>query len=319
MNDKMKELLKVAKLKRELLFRSTNAARLVNGAGDGMAGLVLEQYDRHFVSQVFDPRWFGQKAALIDFVKNECGGQYFIVKDRARSQAAQPDAFTASIWIEGTSSQTIVEENGLQFSVDLNDTLNTGLFLDMRENRRLAASMAGGKKVLNCFAYTCSFGVYCRREAAASVVNVDISKKNLERGRVNYELNRIVAAPNEFIREDAAQYLRRAGKKDNRFDLIILDPPSFSRHEGKTFSVRKNMPGLLAAALAILNPAGRLFAATNYSGMTVADLENLAREAAQTMGVKIVSLKHCGPDIDFPAERADRATSLSAVCLQINY
>lgn len=295
MDPKTIGLLETSLRKREVLKHYTNALRLVNGLGDGLKGLVLEQYDRHFLAQIFHERWLKEKEALVSFLKSRCAAQYLIIKDR--SGAPSGEAFKTSVWIETNSSKTIVQENGLKFGVDLNDTLNSGLFLDMRRNRKVVASLARGKKILNCFAYTCSFGVYCRFAGASSVVNVDIRPKSLSRGRANYELNQLIASENEFIRADAVQYIKRALVKENFFDMIILDPPSFARHEGKTFSVKKDLARLIDSAIKILNPNGIFFVSTNFSGLSHDYLEKMVRAAALKRRIK--KIQRLGQDEDF--------------------
>ncbi len=297
MDNKTVDLLEAAIRRRRELRRRANALRLVNGLGDGLKGLVLERYDRNFVVQIFDKRWLKEQEALAGFVRARCNGRYLIMKDRTLSVSSRPEAFTASVWIEDDSSRTVVMENGLKFGVDLNDTLNSGLFLDMRQNRQVVAGLAKGRKVLNCFAYTCSFGVYCRWAGALSVVNVDISRKSLSCGRSNYELNRLVFSQDEFIRADAGRYLERALAKDNRFGLIILDPPSFARYENKVFSVKKDLPLLIALAVKALEPGGFLFVSTNFSGITHDDLEDMVRIAALTRRIQRVERR--GQDTDF--------------------
>ncbi len=308
------DLLEAAIRKRRSLKCRTNALRLVNGLGDGLAGLVLEQYDRHFVVQIFDKRWLKEKEALAGFVRELCAGRYLIMKDRTLSSSSRPDAFKAEVWIEGDSSQTVVQENGLKFGVDLNDTLNSGLFLDMRHNRQVVAGLAKGRKVLNCFAYTCSFGVYCRAAGALSVVNVDVSGKSLERGRRNYELNQLVPSRDEFIRADAVRYLERAFAKNNRFGLIILDPPSFARHENKVFSVNKDLPRLISSAIKVLDRDGFLFVSTNCSGITIDDLGRMAGSAAGERRIKIV--ERLGQDTDFTGRGLMRESYLAALLVK---
>jgi 23S rRNA (cytosine1962-C5)-methyltransferase len=307
------ELLEEAIAKRQGLKSVSNALRLVNSFGDGMEGLVLEQYNRHFVAQIFEEERHKHCPAILEFLKNRFNAEYFIVKDRTASASSQPEAFRSTVWLDSGSSQTIVEENGLKFGVDLNDTLNSGLFLDMRRNRAAVAELAKGRKVLNCFAYTCSFGVYCRAKGASGVVNVDVGRKCLDRGRKNYELNGLIAVQNEFIRADAVEYLERAVKKDNRFDLIILDPPSFARHEGKTFSVKKDLAALVRSALKVLNPDGVLFVATNYSLMTHDNLEDMVLDAASLDDRKIKKIERSGQDEDFVGSGLMQESCLFAV------
>lgn len=310
------DLLEAARGKRRPLQSHTNALRLVNGLGDGLKGLILEQYNRHFAAQIFHKRWLAEKEALTDFVRSRCHGRYLIIKDRTESVSSRPEAVKTSVWIEEEASpRTIVQENGLKFGVDLNDTLNSGLFLDMRRNRQIVGGLARGRRVLNCFAYTCSFGVYCRAAGAESVVNIDISAKSLSRGRSNYDLNGLVSSRNEFIRADAVQYLKRALAKDNRFDLIILDPPSFARHEGGAFSVKKNLAPLIVLAMNVLNTGGFLFVATNLSAVSHDSLEAMVMAAALRRRIKKV--QHLGPDEDFVGGGLVPESHLAALLVEV--
>jgi 23S rRNA (cytosine1962-C5)-methyltransferase len=315
MDNKTIDLLETAIKKREPLKQCTNALRLVNGLGDGLKGLVLEQYNQHFAAQIFDKRWLKEKEALVNFLKQHFNCQYLIIKDRSESVSSVPDAFKASVWIENDSSQAIVQENGLKFSVDLNDTLNSGLFLDMRRNRRVVSQFANGRKVLNCFSYTCSFGVYCRVAKASGVVNVDISKKSLVRGRLNYELNQLAPAKDEFIPGDCLRYLERAVKKDNRFGLIILDPPSFARYEGKTFSVKKDLAHLVELALKVIEPDGIIFVATNFSGLTHNNLLDMITAGAGKR--KIKRKEFLGQDADFIGSGSMPESYLAALLVEL--
>jgi 23S rRNA (cytosine1962-C5)-methyltransferase len=301
--------------KRESLKGITNAMRLVNGVGDGLAGLVLEQYGQHFLAQVFDPEWLAQKELLTGFVRDRLGGKYFVVKDRTASAAATPEAFRTEVWIGEVPSKAVIIENNLKFSVDLNDTLNTGLFLDMRWNRLLVGEKAAGRKVLNCFSYTCSFGVHCRAGQAAGVVNVDISPKALARGRVNYELNRFCPGPDEFVRADAVEYLERAVKVNNRFDFIILDPPSFARFEGRVFSVKKDLLRLVELAAEVLEPGGLLLIATNLSDVTHDDLLDMATVVGKKQRVK--KIERLGQDVDFPGSGLMPESYLAAALVEL--
>ena len=315
MDDKTINLLKAAIDRREPLRRRTNALRLVNGLGDGLAGLVLEQYDRHFAAHIFQKKWFSEEKALAGFVQARFEARYMIVKDRTESVSSGQKAIKARVLIENDSSETIVLENGLKFSVDLNDAVNSGLFLDMRHNRKVVSGLAKGRKVLNCFAYSCSFGVYCMSGGSSSVVNVDISRKSLSRGQLNYGLNRLSYTRNDFIRAEANHYLKQALVKDNRFDLIVLDPPSFSRYDGKTFSVKKDLAHLIALAIKALNPGGLLFVSTNFSEVSYDNLEDMLRAAAPQRRIETVT--RLGQDDDFPGSGLTRESYLAALLVKL--
>ncbi|OGP56840.1 MAG: hypothetical protein A2V65_02620 [Deltaproteobacteria bacterium RBG_13_49_15] len=301
--------------RRKTLNTVTDAMRLVNSSGDGMPGLILERYGNHFSAQIFHPKWLRQKALLTAFIRDRLKGRFFIVKNRFRSGSADPDAFSTSFWIKEASSETTVRENTLRFSVDLNDGLNCGLFLDMRKNRSLVAEKAKGLNVLNCFAYTCSFGVYARNGGAARLVNVDISQKALERGRINYSLNGIEPAEYEFIRADAMNYMERAARKGDRFDLIILDPPSFARYRNRVFSVKKDLAHLVDRALCALKHEGMLFVSSNFSSLTRKDLLTAVRFAAGKRAFKTIG--RLGQDIDFPGSGRMPESHLAALLIEL--
>ena len=314
MDKKTVGLIEAAIDRRKPLRKITNALRLVNGIGDGLPGLVLEQYGSHCVIHLFDKRWVARRETLAGFVQERLGARYLIIKERLDPKALKPEQINASVWVKQEPSRTVVAENMLHFGVDLNDGLNSGLFLDMRRNRKIVAGLTNGAKVLNCFAYTCSFGVYARAAGASGVVNVDISRKSLERGRENYALNRLSCARDEFVRGDALAYMKRALKKENRFGCVILDPPSFARHEGKIFSVKKDLPALIEAAMNILEPGGVLLAATNFSGLSHQALEDMV--SARGRG-KIGSVKRLGQDTDFRASGLMPESYLAALLVKV--
>jgi len=155
--------------------------------------------------------------------------------------------------------QINVVENGAHYVV----RPTGGLFLDTREVRTWLRKNAEGRTVLNLFAYSCSFGLVAALGGARRVVNLDLSKAYLDWGKTNYQLNGLKPEDQDFIYGDAFDWLNRFHKRDSRFDLVIVDPPSFS---STPFSVTRDYPRLAAAAARIVAPAGMLLAATNHAG-----------------------------------------------------
>jgi len=276
--------------RREQLSSITNAMRLVNGAGDDLDGLLIDRYNKHLHIQVLKDHWHKQIGEIYRALISSLPVEYLIVKSR-RGLEIKTEV------LMGEQPQTIVEEHGIKFEVNLNDGLNCGLFLDMRRNRRLVGQDCKDKKVFNGFSYTCSFGVHARVGGAREVVNTDISRKILERGKNNYQLNALSTAAGEFIKADSVSFLQRAYKKGSGFDVIILDPPSFARHEGKVFQVKRDLPKLIALAVAVLNPAGSLLVTTNYSEISCAHLERILSRGAN--GRRVVHIQRVGQDEDF--------------------
>ena len=175
----------------------------------------------------------------------------------------------------------VVSEYGLQFKVNLTDYLDTGLFLDHRETRRLVASMASGKRLLNLFAYTCSFSVHAAAAGALFTKSVDLSNNYTEWGRENFLLNSIPLKNNVIVREDCLQFLE---KERDVYDLIVIDPPTISRSKkmDQMFDIQKDYPFLITKALALLSRDGTLIFSTNsrdfdfdkslFEGRTIFDI-----------------------------------------------
>ena len=172
--------------------------------------------------------------------------------------------------------ETIATERHLRFGIDFGTGYSPGLFLDQRENRRYVRHLAPAR-MLNCFAYTCSFSVSAA-SVGATTLNVDISKKYLTRGRENFALNSLKTIDHRFIVDDVRMVLPRLARKGEKFDVIILDPPTFSRAPGgKTFQIEHDFENLLIAALQLAERDGHLLLSTNCSTLREHALEVMAR------------------------------------------
>jgi 23S rRNA (cytosine1962-C5)-methyltransferase len=210
---------------------------------------------------------------------------------------------------EDESLQTVAAEHHLKFGVDFSAGYSVGLFVDQRENRQFVRQ-ANPKRVLNCFAYTCSFSV-----AAASVgaltVNVDLSKKSLARGRQNFVLNELSTDGHQFIADDVRPVLRRLSRHNQKFDMIILDPPTFSRTKGgAAFHLEKDFEELIAAALEVADRGARILLSTNCETLTEQGLERMARYSLKLS--RISGAFHRQPSsADFPPGAAARSIWLT--------
>jgi 23S rRNA (cytosine1962-C5)-methyltransferase len=171
---------------------------------------------------------------------------------------------------------TVVSEWLLRYSVDFGAGYSVGLFVDQRENRRYVRQLKP-KTLLNCFAYTCSFSV-AAGSVGAKTVNVDLSKKSLARGKENFALNSLPTTEHKFIADDVLGVLPRLARKREKFDLIILDPPTFSRsHRGGVFHVEEDFEKLLLAALEVAERSAHILLSTNCLGLRERALEVMAR------------------------------------------
>ena len=162
-----------------------------------------------------------------------------------------------------------VREGDLVFRVNLSDYLDTGLFLDARTRRAAIRKEAAGKRVLNLFAYTCSVSVAAAKGGARQVDSVDLSNTYLEWGRINFALNGL-AAPS-LIRDDALQFISRAARERLCWDIIVLDPPSFSNSKKMrdTLDTRRDHGELIQSCLSLLASGGTLWFSSGAKGISL--------------------------------------------------
>ena len=172
-----------------------------------------------------------------------------------------------------------VRENGVRFGLDFSAGYSAGLFLDQRMNRAFLRSVAP-KRALNTFAYTCSFSVIGAL-AGAETVSIDLSKKSLDRGRANFALNNLDPnAGHRFLADDVLDVLPRLARRGEKFDAIVLDPPTFSRgNKGRRWQVGQHLEDLVIAAMEVAAPSARILVSTNCATIQNADLERIARFA----------------------------------------
>lgn len=217
----------------------------------------------------------------------------------------QNDERAAPILLEGDPAaplDTVVEENGMRFGLDFAAGYSAGLFIDQRANRTLIRR-SSVRRLLNTFAYTCSFSVAAAL-AGAETVSIDLSRKSLDRGRANFALNAIDAAPHRFLADDVLEVLPRLARRGEQFDAIILDPPTFSRgNKGRRFQVERDLETLLIAALEVAAPRARILLSTNCTRLTRRSLETIARYALK--GTRRAADFHSeAPLPDIPADTA---------------
>ena len=191
-----------------------------------------------------------------------------------KSERREPPALV--VGDPSASLQSVANERYLKFGIDFGTGYSPGLFLDQRDNRRYVRHIAP-KRLLNCFAYTCSFSVYAAC-TGGSTLNIDLSKKYLARGRENFALNNLSTFDHRFITDDVRSVLPRLARRGEKFDAIILDPPTFSRSpDGKTFQVQYDFKNLLISGLAVAGRDAHVLVSTNCSSIGVRALEVLAR------------------------------------------
>lgn len=288
----------------------TNAFRLVHGAADGFPNWYLDQFGANFLSQ--GPSEL--TGAALDYVKRRCHGRtvyHKITTARVRETTTE-EASPKLILGEPATNPFVILENGARFEISFDEGYSVGLFLDQRDNRRrLLNKYAGpgfeleGKEALNTFAYTCGFSV-CAAMAGMRATSLDLSRKYLDWGRRNFELNSLNPADHDFIYGDVFDWMKRLGKKGRQFDLILLDPPTFSKSkESGVFRAETDYPRLVADALRLLRKGGVLFASSNAARWAPEPFLAAIHNAIDLAGRRIVQEKYFPQPPDFPISREE--------------
>ena len=289
-----------------LAGRTTSAVRLVHGDAEGLRGLDVELFDRDIVVWIHSDL----PESVIDTVceaLSQFGPRNVYVKRRLKQASRAADVCKSRLdcSVESDvcgSGACVVDECGLRFFVELGTSHRiahgTGLFLDQRENRQWVRSNSCGAAVLNLFAYTCSFTVAAAAGGASRTTSVDVSKRSLEVGRANLEYNRLDAGTHEFVCDDVADFVERARRRGLRWDMIIVDPPSFGRSRRGVFQVERDYPRLLRCLVGLLANPGWLLACTNSRRVGDRTLRGWLVEA---FGGSLLRMERVQSGWDFPS------------------
>ncbi|MGB0647540.1 MAG: class I SAM-dependent methyltransferase [Bradymonadia bacterium] len=234
-------------------------------------------YDRDIPELPFTIDQYGPKAVVYNFADS--------MDDRQAKDWCAPIAQTLGMPVDNVFWKTRARQKGKDqyhrlgqsdrqftvteleytFLVNLRDYLDTGLFLDHRLTRDLSTRECKGKRVLNLFAYTGSFSVYAAGRGARLVTTIDMSNRYLQWAKDNFEVNGLNAGQHEFIREDVLHWLEKNAERRAKYDLIILDPPTFSNSKRMqdSFEIERDQFLLIQACCKLLNPSGQLWFSTN--------------------------------------------------------
>ena len=303
-------------------LKETNALRLLHGASDGWPGWYVEQLGDYLLSQSEYPLTTAQTVKLEAMLRaSSLRGAYHKLLNRQVRRSATAEASPQLMAGRPAPERFEIRENGVRYELSFAEGYSMGLFLDQRDNRRrfLTRHIAAGfrpispqtpdakPELLNCFAYTCGFSV-CAALGGMRTTSLDLSKKYLEWGKRNFALNGLDPANHDFIYGDTFDWLRRLARKQRSFDVIVLDPPTFSQSkESGVFRADKDFGQLVKAALPVLRPGGVLLASTNAAGWPPEDFIAKVQAAAQASGRKITQEHFVPQPMDFPISRAEPA------------
>ncbi len=274
-----------------------HACRVVHSEGDFLPGLIIDKYGEYLSVQFLTAGMVRFKDEILDILINlyEPKGVYVVgEKNALKKENIEP--FTQII---GEIPPRIVfEEHGIKFATNLIEAQKTGFYLDQRRNRKILTRYIKQKdRVLDCFCHTGGFGLYAKVYKDAQVRLVDISQDAIALAQENFALNEVKG---EFVVANVFDYLRELRKTKEKFDVIILDPPSFAKSRSKRSSALKGFKDITVNAMKVVEDEGyiALFSCSHHIGLK--DLENVILQSAKDNKKIIEVVEYLYQDVDHP-------------------
>ncbi|OLN21774.1 50S rRNA methyltransferase [Domibacillus antri] len=293
--------LKTALHHRQHLFDDpdTTAFRVFNGEGDGIGGLIVDYYEGFYVIHWYSLGIYSFRDEILAAMNETFTYKGIYEKKRfdQKGQYIEDDDFVAG---ERGEFPIVVKENGVKFAVDLNDGAMTGLFLDQRNVRKaIRERYSKGADMLNMFSYTGAFSVCAALGGAEKTTSVDVANRSRTKTIQQFEVNGIDASQHELVVDDVFQYFKYAARKKRKFDLVVVDPPSFAKTKKRTFSAAKDYTKLMKETIDLTKNNGVIVASTNSSTFDLKKFTSFIKTACKEKNVSYSILEQYTLPDDF--------------------
>jgi 23S rRNA (cytosine1962-C5)-methyltransferase len=272
---------------------ATSAYRWVYGESDGLPGLVVDLYDRFAVILTY----VESVETLVPWVAEALHGQTSLQGILWRPHAG---GGLRSLWGRLPPRDLVVEEHGLLYHADLDAGQKSGLYFDQRENRLALGSWCRDKTVLDCFCYVGGFSLNAVRGGATKVTACDAAGDAVEAARRNFTLNGLDPGRHDFVTQDCFELLEELRAGVRRFDVVILDPPSFARDRKSRHAAERAYVRLNRLALGCIRPGGLLASASCTSQVSPQAFREALAEAARRADRRLITLHEAGQAVDHP-------------------
>ena len=296
----LRERLSAAVARRRALPAGSDAMRLVHGESDGLPGLVVDRYADTLVVQVLSAgaeRW---RAAWPTLLAEVTGAKAIYERSDVEVRGLEGLAPRTGALLGAAATVVRIHEDGIAYEVDVVHGQKTGFYLDQRDSRALAASLAAGREVMNGFCYTGGFSLAALKAGATRVTSLDTSEEALAAARRHVEINALDASRAEWLAADVFSQLRKFRDQNRKFGLIILDPPKFAPTEKHVPNAARAYKDINLWAMKLLAPGGHLLT-FSCSGAVSPDLfQKIVAGAAADARADLQIHRHLGASLDHP-------------------
>lgn len=285
--------------------RDTTGYRLVHGENDHLPGLVIDRYADTLVAKLDTVAWLPHLASVLETAMELADAERLVLRSSRRINPHLPQDLRGSPTLFGDPPLGPVEfyEHGLLFEADVERGQKTGHFLDQRDNRQLGANRCEGASVLDVFCNTGGFSVHAAAGGARSVHSIDVSEHAVEATRRHMELNRDrlgFEATHTAVVADAFEAMSTLAAQHRRFDVVIVDPPSFAPNTAAIPAATRAYRRLTALATELLSPGGTLLQASCSSRLEAKVFHHLVADEIQYAGLITSNVVRTAHPLDHP-------------------
>ncbi len=284
-------------IRRALFDGTTTGFRFINGEGDGLPGLVCDVYGDHAVLKLdgAGPTGFWNLQGISEWLVANLGVKVVYEKMRAGSDTRGRVIFGA------LPSDTVqFSENGIKFQANLVEGQKSGFFFDQRDNRQRIGKLSSNRRMLNLFGYTGGFSMYAGAGGARQVTTVDLAKPAIEEAHANWALNGFSKERHSAVAADVFDFLEEAQRCGDRWDLVVVDPPSFAKSEAQVGAATQSYQSVFASALGVLEPGGVIALSSCSSHISMEMFLEIGKSALSKVRRRATVLGIYGQPADHP-------------------
>ncbi len=291
-----KKRIEAALALRRRLYPRAETFRLVHGESDYLPGLIVDKYNDNCSIQSHSYAMDARQTLICDVLESLLHPRGIVERNEASVRSLEGLQARKGV-VRGSVEPVIIAEHGLKYSVDLLEGQKTGFFLDQRENRKAIRRYAKGSRVLDCFCNEGGFSLNAAYGEATGVTGVDSSEVSTVRAAANAATNGLNA---EFVTADAFDYLIDSAERKKRFDLVVLDPPSFAKSRKSIIKAKRGYRELNLLALRVLEAGGILATASCSHHLFEETFLEIINRCAVEAGRRISMLEWRGAAPDHP-------------------
>jgi len=301
---------------RKKLYPKSATFRMVHGESDFLPGLIIDKYNEYLSIQTFSAGMDSRLTLICDVLVSMFSPRGIVERNESPLRSLEELPLQKGI-IRGSVEPTIIELDDLKFRVDVIEGQKTGFYLDQRENRASLRRFVKDAEVLDCFCNEGGFGLYAARGGAKNVSGFDSSDFAIEKSKINATLNNIHSAA--FKQGDAFEVLAREAAEKKQYDVVILDPPSFTKNRKTVATAAKGYKELNSGAMRLLREGGTLATASCSHHISEETFLNIINDSAVKTGRKarLLSMGGAAPDHPtLPSMPETRYLKFALLCIE---